>query len=98
MNKNKIITTPNKLIDRMDGKAKVTGKAIYAAEYQLPQIMCGFLVSSTIAKGYLKSIDIKSAQKAPDVIAVITYQNVNAVFNATGKRIRALPITPDKLI
>lgn len=62
-------------INRVDGKAKVTGKATYAAEYQLPKTAYGFLVGSTIAKGTIKSLDIKAAERAPGVIAVITYQN-----------------------
>lgn len=75
MGKNGINAAVNKPIDRIDGKAKVTGTATYAAEYQLGKTAYGFLVGSTIAKGRIKSIDIKAAQKAPGVLAVLTYQN-----------------------
>ena len=37
--------------DRVDGVAKVTGKAKYFAEYQAPGLTYGVLVTSTITKG-----------------------------------------------
>src|SRR3712207_4084038 len=65
----------NDPISRVDGRAKVTGKATYSAEYKLENMVYGFLVGSTIAKGRIKSIDTKSAEKAPGVLAVITHLN-----------------------
>jgi xanthine dehydrogenase YagR molybdenum-binding subunit len=62
-------------IDRVDGKAKVTGTATYAAEHKMPEVVYGFLVGSTVAKGRIKSIDTKSASAAPGVLAVITHLN-----------------------
>src|SRR5690242_12685523 len=72
--------------DRVDGRAKVTGTATYAAEYKVQNTVFGFLVGSTIAKGKIKSLDIKSAERAPGVLAVITYQNAPKVPGyETGK-------------
>jgi xanthine dehydrogenase YagR molybdenum-binding subunit len=68
-------TAPNDPIDRVDGKAKVTGKATYAAEHKIPNVVYGWLVGSTVAKGRIKNIDIRSAESAPGVLAVITHQN-----------------------
>src|SRR3954465_10104311 len=65
----------NEPIDRVDGKAKVTGTATYAAEYKMQNIAYGFLVGSTVAKGRIKSIDTKNAERAPGVLAVITHLN-----------------------
>ncbi|MDO9376146.1 MAG: xanthine dehydrogenase family protein molybdopterin-binding subunit [Ferruginibacter sp.] len=62
-------------IDRVDGKAKVTGTATYSAEYKVQNMAYGVLVGSTIAKGRIRTIDIKAAEKAPGVLAVITYEN-----------------------
>ena len=79
-------TYPNDPIDRVDGKAKVTGSAAYAADYKMQNIAYGFLVGSTIAKGKIKSIDIKAAEKAPGVLAVITYLNAPKIPSyRTGK-------------
>lgn len=63
-------------LDRVDGYAKVTGTATYAAEYKIPDVAYACLVGSTIAKGEIKSIDVKKAEWAPGVLAVITHLNV----------------------
>ena len=65
-----------KPLDRVDGRLKVTGAARYSAEYVLPNMSYGVLVGSRIAKGTIKSIDSKAAERAPGVIAVISHLNV----------------------
>lgn len=64
-----------KPINRVDGRLKVTGAAKYSAEYVMPDMAYAVLVGSTIAKGTIKSIDSKAAERAPGVIAVISYIN-----------------------
>ena len=48
-------------LDRVDGRAKVTGAAKYSAEYSLPGMVYGVLVGSTIARGTIQSVDSKAA-------------------------------------
>ena len=73
-------------IDRVDGKAKVTGSAAYAADNKVQNMAFGFLVGSTIAKGRIKSIDTKAAERAPGVLAVITHANAPKIPGyQTGK-------------
>ncbi|MBE7179174.1 MAG: xanthine dehydrogenase family protein molybdopterin-binding subunit, partial [Mucilaginibacter polytrichastri] len=62
-------------LSRVDGKAKVTGAATYAYEYDIKNVAYGVLATSTIAKGTIKSIDTKAAEAAPGVIAIITHLN-----------------------
>jgi xanthine dehydrogenase YagR molybdenum-binding subunit len=66
-------------LSRVDGRAKVTGTAKYSAEYKLDGMTYAVLVGSTITKGTIASIDIKAAEKAPGVLAVITYLNAPKV-------------------
>ncbi len=61
--------------DRVDGKLKVTGAAKYSAEYDLEGLCYGVLVGSTIAKGSIKSIESKKAERAPGVLSVISHLN-----------------------
>ncbi|MGN7989359.1 xanthine dehydrogenase family protein molybdopterin-binding subunit [Pedobacter sp. 22226] len=61
--------------DRVDGILKVTGKAKYFAEYELPGLTYGVLVTSTITKGKITGLDTKAAENAPGVIAVISHLN-----------------------
>lgn len=63
-------------LDRVDGKAKVTGQAKYSAEYDMPGLTYGVIVGSNISKGTIAAIDTKAAERAPGVLTVITYQNV----------------------
>src|ERR1041385_3426723 len=60
---------------RVDGHAKVTGAAKYAGEFGAPDLASGPLVTSTIAKGRIVSIDISAAMSIPGVIAVLTHKN-----------------------
>jgi xanthine dehydrogenase YagR molybdenum-binding subunit len=64
-----------KPLARVDGRDKVSGTAKFSAEYPLENLAHAALVYSTVAKGTIKAIDIKEAEKAPGVIAVITHKN-----------------------
>src|ERR671916_3092545 len=64
-----------KEMSRVDGLAKVTGRAKYAAEFQVPNVAYGFIVLGTIAKGRIKSIDTREAEGAPGVVRVFTHLN-----------------------
>lgn len=68
-----------KPVSRVDGRLKVTGGARYAAEYELPDLTHGVLVTSTIAHGRVRSFDTKAAENVPGVLAVMTYQNAPKV-------------------
>jgi xanthine dehydrogenase YagR molybdenum-binding subunit len=59
-------------LDRVDGRLKVTGGARYAAEYPIPNVAHGVIITSTIAKGRIKAMDTSVAEKAPGVIKVLT--------------------------
>ncbi|GGH04767.1 MULTISPECIES: xanthine dehydrogenase family protein molybdopterin-binding subunit [Pedobacter] len=61
--------------DRVDGILKVTGRAKYFAEYELPGLTYGVLVTSTITKGKITALDTKAAENAPGVIAVVSHLN-----------------------
>ena len=60
---------------RMDGVAKVTGAAKYAAEFNTPGLLYGSIVTSTIAKGRITRIDIAAAKRVKGVIDVLTHTN-----------------------
>jgi xanthine dehydrogenase YagR molybdenum-binding subunit len=64
-----------KEINRVDGVAKVTGRAKYAAEFRAPNLAYGFIVLGTVAKGTIKGIDTREAEIAAGVIRVFTHLN-----------------------
>jgi xanthine dehydrogenase YagR molybdenum-binding subunit len=60
---------------RVDGVAKVTGAAKYAAEFNAPGLVYGSIVTSTIAKGCIRRIDPSAAMRVKGVIDVLTHEN-----------------------
>lgn len=65
-----------KEMSRVDGVAKVTGKAKYAVEFQVNNVAYGYIVQGTIAKGTIKFINTSEAEKQSGVIKIFT--NLNA--------------------
>lgn len=64
-----------KEMSRVDGVAKVTGKAKYAAEFRVPNLAYGFIVLGSIAKGTIRSIDTREAEASSGVLRVFTHLN-----------------------
>ncbi|MDB5908334.1 MAG: aldehyde oxidase [Massilia sp.] len=62
-------------VSRVDGRDKVTGRALYAAEHPAEGLLYGSVVNSTIAKGRIIAIDAAAARAVPGVVDVITHQN-----------------------
>ncbi len=60
---------------RVDGRAKVTGAAKYAGEFNAPGLVYAYVVESTIAKGRILRIDSSEALKVEGVLDVLTHQN-----------------------
>src|SRR5262245_259131 len=62
-------------VNRVDGPAKVTGGAKYAAEHNIPNLVYGVVVSSAVARGRITRIDAADAIKLPGVLEVLTHEN-----------------------
>lgn len=69
---------------RIDGRAKVTGAAKYAAEYHAGDLAHAALVTSTIAKGRIVQIDARQAQRVDGVIDVLDHRHRPAMAAADG--------------
>lgn len=62
-------------LDRVDGPLKVTGQARYASEVPQSELLHGSVVSSTIARGRILSIDSSAALALPGVELVLSHEN-----------------------
>lgn len=62
-------------VSRIDGPLKVQGKAPFAAEFALDDMVYAALAFSTIARGRIAALDTGSAEAAPGVVLVMTYRN-----------------------
>src|SRR6476661_412268 len=72
-------------VSRVDGPVKVTGQAKYAAEFNMPDLAHGFVVSSAIAKGRIKKVNRRAALAVPGVIEVFAHDNRPAVASSHKK-------------
>jgi xanthine dehydrogenase YagR molybdenum-binding subunit len=72
-------------MDRVDGPAKVTGRATYTADHQVPGVAHGVLVTSAIAHGRIESIDAREVEEAPGVLAVLTHENAPRLRGRLGR-------------
>jgi 4-hydroxybenzoyl-CoA reductase subunit alpha len=65
----RVVGTPR---PKVDAYAKVTGRALYADDLQLPRMLYGGLLRSPHPHARLLSIDTREALELPGVLAVIT--------------------------
>src|SRR5262245_13999501 len=60
---------------RVEGPAKVTGGARYAADEPVDDVAFGSIVTSTIARGRIRHIDADAVRHLPGVLGVIDHTN-----------------------
>ena len=64
-----------KPLERVDGHAKVTGAARYAAEHDQPDQAYAVIVGSTVGLGRILSIADEMAAALPGVLAILSHKN-----------------------
>lgn len=62
-------------VSRLEGHAKVTGSAKYSGEYNVPGLLYGYVVNSSITKGKIKNIHTEAAKALPGVVEIFTHKN-----------------------
>lgn len=62
-------------VRRIDGPAKVSGAAKYAAEFFAPDMVYAMVVSGTIARGEIAAIDTVRALRVRGALEVFTHKN-----------------------
>src|SRR4051794_8379529 len=60
---------------RLDGRLKVTGEARYGSDFALANPAYAFLVTSPIAKGSIRSMDLADAKAVPGVLEIFNHEN-----------------------
>lgn len=83
---------------RIDGIEKVTGRARYAADVHLPNLLFGKIKRSTVAHADIVHIDTSKALALPGVKAVLTYENVPRVLHAGQPHPRSSSVWKDQYI
>ena len=70
---------------RPDGVDKVTGRARYGADYNMPGQLVGLILRSPHAHATIKKIDTSKAEQLPGVKAVITAKDFRNFKNLDGE-------------
>ncbi|WP_246750811.1 hypothetical protein [Methylorubrum rhodesianum] len=60
---------------RIEGRAKVTGAALYASDRRVRSTAHAALVTSTIARGRIRSFDLAAAEAVPDLLGIFTHRD-----------------------
>ena len=69
-----------KSVPRVDALDKVTGRAIYSVDVDLPGLLHGAVVRSPMAHGRIVEIDTSEAKQMPGVKAVVTGEDFPFIF------------------
>ncbi|MDR7394044.1 MAG: hypothetical protein QN196_05815, partial [Armatimonadota bacterium] len=72
----RVFSVVGQRLPRVDGWAKVSGRAQYTDDLTLPGMLFGKLVRSTHAHARLVSVRLERALKVPGVVAAITGRDV----------------------
>jgi xanthine dehydrogenase YagR molybdenum-binding subunit len=62
-------------LSRLEGPDKVTGNARYAGDYNVPGLLYGYVVNSTITKGEIVSFNTEKANRLPGIVTIFTHEN-----------------------
>jgi xanthine dehydrogenase YagR molybdenum-binding subunit len=86
-------------VSRLDGPAKVTGAARYAADAPVPDVTYAVIVPATRPKARITGFDLAAASAAPGVIGIFTHQNTPKLGKITvpfaGEAV--LPLQDDRV-
>jgi xanthine dehydrogenase YagR molybdenum-binding subunit len=86
-----------KRISRVDGPAKVSGKAKYTLDVKRPGMLYGTVVRSPHAHAKIVSIDTSAAEKMPGVKAVYVVNGPGTEVQWAGFEVVALAATSEQL-
>ena len=85
-------------LPRVDGPAKVTGGARYAAEFHPDGLAYAATHDSTVSAGRIAAIDTTAAERAPGVLLVLTHLNADQLpYGAAAERPAVDPVSGEQL-
>lgn len=83
-------------MSRVDGRLKVTGQATCAAEFDPPNLAHAVIVTSTVAKGRITSLETELAAREAGVLSVLTHRNAPKLAYRPHKAVLD-PVTGERL-
>src|SRR5262245_25469966 len=77
-------------VPRAEGREKVMGRTLYAADVNLPDSLWGKILRSPHPHARIRRVDVAKARKLPGVKAVVTGEATRELY--IGKQIRDMPV------
>ncbi|MEF8726170.1 MAG: molybdopterin cofactor-binding domain-containing protein [Candidatus Bipolaricaulota bacterium] len=74
----------NKSLTKVDGKALVNGKPVFAGDYEYRDGLVAGILSSPKAHAKIVNIDTSEAEKVDEVVSVLHHENVDRVPHTTA--------------
>lgn len=90
------LTVVGQRVPRIEGADKVSGRALYTADAQLPGILWGKVLRSPHAHARIVRINAEKAKSVSGVHAVITGQDIP--YTLVGRRLRDVPVLARDLV
>jgi len=81
----------------IDGPDKVTGKAMYAADFQSPEALVGRVLRSPHAHARILSVDTAAARALPGVVAVVTGAEIENTYGVLPIAMNEYAIAKDRV-
>lgn len=78
--KDRSMTAMGASIPRVEGRAKVTGRAEYVHNLRLPAMLYGRIFRSTVAHARIRGVDVAAARALPGVFAVYTADDIRKLI------------------
>ncbi len=69
-------------VPRIDGPLKVSGNAMYTADFHFPGMVYVVPVCSTVAKGRIARIDVSAAEMLPGVLTILHRENIGSLYRS----------------
>ncbi|KAA3640397.1 MAG: xanthine dehydrogenase family protein molybdopterin-binding subunit [Armatimonadetes bacterium] len=82
-------------IDRVDGPAKVAGRAEFTGDMHVASMAFGRVLRSPLARARIVDIDVRDAEAIAGVVAVVTAADLSDIDATFGHAIRDRPILAD---
>ena len=80
LGKDKAMAAMGASIPRVEGRAKVTGRAEYVHNLRLPGMLYGRIFRSTVAHARIRGVDVAAARALPGVFAVYTADDIRRLI------------------
>ena len=72
-------------VERIEGREKVTGRAVYAYEHDPEGVAYAAIVTSSVARGSVRAIDAEAARSLPGFLGLLSAENAPSLPGAEGE-------------